>query len=308
MIKIERKIIKGKPFFYLSEQINIGVSFKKIQVYLGKNIPKDFNDAINKLMKKEIDIVNKNIKHMFILDNIIFLEEHIKIETLRIKMKYIFWAMSDAKKEKFWREFAIVFIFESNAIEGSKLSEQEVKSIINKSYIKKSIPRKEIQEVRNSIKAFDFIRLGDFKFNQQAIIKLHKIVVHDLDIDFGYKKVNIVVNNKKTVLPENVRREMTSLLLWVKEQKRKKTHPFALSLHFHNRFESIHPFSDGNGRVGRILFIWMMLEYGYGVILFENKNRQAYFSSLSQADEGRPRKLYRHCVRAYQRTFDKFFN
>jgi len=41
MIKIEKKIIKYKPFFYLSNQINIGGHFKKIQVYIGKNIPND---------------------------------------------------------------------------------------------------------------------------------------------------------------------------------------------------------------------------------------------------------------------------
>ncbi len=43
MIKIERKTVKNKLFFYLTEQINIGLSFKKIQVYIGKNIPNDLN-------------------------------------------------------------------------------------------------------------------------------------------------------------------------------------------------------------------------------------------------------------------------
>jgi hypothetical protein len=49
MVKIEKKFIKDKPFFYLTEQINIGVSFKKIQVYLGKNIPKNLGKFYDEL-------------------------------------------------------------------------------------------------------------------------------------------------------------------------------------------------------------------------------------------------------------------
>ena len=302
MIRIERKIIKNKPFFYLTEQINIGLYFKKIQVYIGKNIPNDLSAYYKKLQDKEIELIINNIEEIYALDAQISLEEYKKVETLRIKWKYFFINLSEYRKKLFWRDFAIQFIFESNAIEGSKLSQKEVEKIIKKQYIKKTAEKKEIIEVNNAIKAFELIRGNNFKLNQRSIIELHKIVTIGLDIEAGYKKVNIVVNNKKTVSPDEVRESMSELLLWKNTQQKKKLHPFILATIFHNRFERIHPFSDGNGRVGRLLFVWMLLKSGYGVILFKNKNRRSYFSALDQADNSRPRKLFRHCIRVYKKT------
>ena len=302
MIKIEKKIVKNKPFFYLTEQINIGPSFKKIQAYIGKNIPNDLNEYYKKLQDKEIEVVNSNIEKIYLLDTQIPLAEYKKVETSRIKWKYFFTNLSDYKKELFWRDFAIQFIFESNAIEGSKLSQKEVEKIIKKQYIKRTAEKKEIIEVNNAIKAFKLIRGNNFKLNQRLIIELHKIVTSGLNIEAGYKKVDVVVNNKKTVSPDETRKSMSNLLLWQKAQQKKKLHPFILATIFHNRFEYIHPFSDGNGRVGRLLFVWMLLKSGYGVILFKNKNHISYFSALDQADNNRPRKLFRHCIRVYKKT------
>ncbi|MFH1838388.1 MAG: Fic family protein [Candidatus Kuenenbacteria bacterium] len=305
MVKIEKKFIKNKPFFYLIEQINISGLFKKIQVYIGKNIPKNLGPYYNKLREKEIILVNDNIEKIYTLDLRLPIEEYKKIEILRAKFKYAFLNLSENKKEKFWRKFAIMFIFESNAIEGSKLSQKEVEAIVKKKYLKKSINQKEILEVDNSIKAFELIRSKNFIINQISIINLHKIITKGLDIAKGYKKVNIIVNNKETVPSTEVRESMRNLLLWLNIQKKKKLHPFISAVDFHARFEYIHPFSDGNGRVGRLLFIWMFLKFGYGVMLFKNKNRQSYFSALDQADNDRSQKLYRHCVRVYKKTIEE---
>lgn len=302
MIRIERKIVKNKPFFYLTEQISIGLSFKKIQAYIGKNIPNDLSAYYKKLQDKETELVNNNIEKIYVIDAQIPLEEYKKVEISRIKWKYFFVSFSDYRKELFWRDFAIQFIFESNAIEGSKLSQKEVKKIIKKQYIKKTAEKKEIREVNNAIKAFELIRGNNFKLNQRSIIELHRIVTAGLDIEAGYKKVDVVVNNKKTVSPSEVRESMSDLLFWKKTQQKKKLHPLILATIFHNRFERIHPFSDGNGRVGRLLFVWMLLKSGYGAILFKNKNRLSYFSALDQADNNRPRKLFRHCIRVYKKT------
>lgn len=71
---------------------------------------------------------------------------------------------------------------------------------------------------------------------------------------------------------------------------------------FHNRFEHIHPFTDGNGRVGRLVLNWMLIKDGYGTILFRNRNRIAYFSALSKGDEGRYKNLLTLASNAYADT------
>ena len=116
----------------------------------------------------------------------------------RTDLKYKMLTLSDFKKEQLWTRYSVQFIFESNAIEGSKLSQNEVSSIVQSRYIKKNIERREIKELKNSIEAFNLVKSGKFILNQHTIINLHKLLVDGLGIKTGYKRVNIVVNNKNT--------------------------------------------------------------------------------------------------------------
>lgn len=194
------------------------------------------------------------------------------------------------------------FIFESNAIEGSKLSKSEVEAIIKKKYIKQTIEKREIREVQNSIKAFDIIRSDKFKLNQRQIINLHKLLVNGLGINTGYKKVDIIVNDKSTTPVGEVRTEMSRLLNWLADNKNNGRHPLQVAVDFHQRFERVHPFEDGNGRIGRLLLNWILLRYGYPPMLFLYQNRQQYFNALNQADEGRKNKWHWYCLRVYKNS------
>jgi Fic family protein len=308
MIKIEKKNIKNKGFYYLSEQINAGKGFKKIQVYLGKDIPNDLTRFALSLKEKEINLVFENIKNLYLIKDNLYLVLCKEVEKTRIEFKYAFYLFSSFKKDIFWRDFAIKFIFESNSIEGSRLSRDEIENIIKNKYIKKSVNRKEILEVENSIEAFNKIQNNEFKLNQNNIKDLHKTIVDGLGVEFGYKKNKIVVNNKNTCLLEKTREEMTKLINWWFEKQKTKENKFFLAIKFHQKFEAIHPFSDGNGRVGRLILIWMLIKSNYIVILFKNKNRSKYFNSLNLADKDRNTKLYKYSANVYKETFKELFN
>ncbi len=131
---------------------------------------------------------------------------------------------------------------------------------------------------------------------------MHKLLVAGLDIKAGYKRVAIIVNNKPTAPAGKVRAEMGKLLIWWQDNKKSRRHPLALAADFHQRFERIHPFEDGNGRAGRLLFNYILMEFGYPPILFLHKNRQAYFNALNQADEGRKNKLYWQVIKIYKQS------
>jgi len=302
MPKIYKKFIQGKPYFYLIEQLRINKKTEKIQVYLGKIIPKNLSQYYLDLSKKEKRLIKESLSKMFYVSEIFSVERLEKIENLRIDFKYKILELSNFEKTRLWTRYAVQFIFESNAIEGSKLSPKEVNSIIKKEYIKKTTEKREIKEVRNSIKAFDLIRSKKFKLNQHQIINLHKLLVDGLGISVGYKKKEIIVNNKPTTEPGKVRFEMKILLDWYKDSKKKNLHPLNLAADFHQRFEVIHPFEDGNGRVGRLLFDWILFDYNYPPILFLYQNRQKYFNALNQADEGRKNKWSWFVLQVYKKS------
>lgn len=302
MSQISKKIIKNKPYFYLGERILINGKYKKIQVYLGKIAPNNLTNYNTLLAEKAKKVVKENLSKIFKLEKIFDAGQIMKIENLRLNWKYMFNNLSDFKKEQLWTRYAVQFIFESNAIEGSKLSQQKVGAIIKKQYLNKSVEKREIKEVRNSILALKEIRNKKFILNQHTIINLHKLLVAGLDIKTGYKKVSIIVNNKPTTPAGQVRMEMNNLLDWWKKNKKSKRHPLVLAADFHQRFESIHPFEDGNGRIGRLLFNWILLQYDYPPILFLYQNRKLYFNALNQADEGRKNKWYWFCLRVYKNS------
>ncbi|KKW23012.1 MAG: Filamentation induced by cAMP protein Fic [Candidatus Kaiserbacteria bacterium GW2011_GWB1_52_6] len=300
MPTVVRKKIKDKPYYYLIKRVKIGKKFKKIQVYLGKRVPNDLRAQYAQLQKRESALAGEIVAALPLPDARISEREYVDVERARIAWNYYQIALSESKREFFWRRFAINFIFESNAIEGSRLSHKEVEAIVLNRYVKRSLTRNEVLEVENAIRAFTSVR-GPFRLTERSLIKLHEVLTRDLGVVHGYKRRQIVVNNKETTPPGRVRPEMSMLIAWWRRQH-KRAHPFFLAAAFHQRFERIHPFEDGNGRVGRLLLAWMLLSQGYGVMLIKNRNRGSYFSALDKADSGRPRSWFRFCIGAYKTT------
>lgn len=298
MIRFEQKKIRNTTYFYLSERIPVEGKYKKIQVFLGKSVPTDMQGFFAALANKE--------RAMFLKQNqfagSVLIGAHYKaLEQSRIDWKYFVAQRTQGQYQKILNRFAISFIYESNAIEGSRLSQMDVAAIVQKQYVKKSLPRPEVKEAENAIKAFEYIQGTDFSLTQKQLKQLHAIVVDGLNVPLGFKKESIVVNNKKTADPRDVRTELQKLFAWYKNS-RGNVHPFERAVIFHNRFEHIHPFTDGNGRIGRLILNWMLLKDGYGVILFKNQNRKAYFSALDKGDEGRHRNILTLATKTYQNT------
>jgi Fic family protein len=110
----------------------------------------------------------------------------------------------------------------------------------------------------------------------------------------------------KTTPPEKVEQEINNLIEWYNLSKNKE-HPMKLASEFHARFEKIHPFEDGNGRVGRLLVNAILLDKDYPPVIIRKTMRQSYFSALEAYDNGYKDKLCRFFIEKFQRTFNEFF-
>jgi Fic family protein len=140
------------------------------------------------------------------------------------------------------------------------------------------------------------------------MINIHSILVKDTEVPLGFKKLPnyLVMRNLKTTPPEKVEEEINNLTSWY-EANKGKIHPLKLAAEFHARFESIHPFEDGNGRTGRILLNAILLEHNYPPLIIRKTARIAYFSSLEAFDKGHKDKLERFLLDKIKDTFEKFF-
>ena len=154
-------------------------------------------------------------------------------------------------------------------------------------------PRKslrEINEIINHKKAFDFLMDCEKDISKNLILSLHKLVVENtLNPELSgqiakYRSLQVYVRGAKWIpsRPEEVPREMAHLLSGYSKNKN-KIHPLILAAYFHSAFETIHPFVDGNGRVGRLLMNLILNRNGYPMINIPNKKKHIYYNSLEMA-------------------------
>lgn len=177
-------------------------------------------------------------------------------------------------------------IHSSLAIEGNTLSEGEVRDIINGKRV--VAPIRQIQEVKNAIRVYDLYSQLD-PFAEKDLLKAHSIMMEALTNDAGrYRSGGVGVFGESGLVhmappPQRVPELMGNLFAWLKKAK---DHLLIRSCVFHYEFEFIHPFSDGNGRTGRL---WQSLVLGRLSPLFEHlpvenmvyANQQEYYNAIA---------------------------
>ena len=179
-------------------------------------------------------------------------------------------------------------IHSSLAIEGNTLSEEEVCDIINGKYV--VAPIKQIQEVKNAIAAYELYSQLD-AFKEKDLLKAHGVMMSSLVDNPGkYRTQGVGVFSEHGLVhmappAERVPALMSELFGWLKKAD---DHLLVRSCVFHYEFEFIHPFIDGNGRIGRL---WQSLILGKLHPIFEHlpvenmvySNQQNYYDAITQS-------------------------
>lgn len=178
--------------------------------------------------------------------------------------------------------------YNSNHIEGSRLTHDQTRYIFETNTIgvtDSTINVDDIVETTNHFRAIDYIIDETGGNLTEAMIKrLHRILksgTSDERKDWfrvgEYKMLPNEVGGNDTIAPENVHKEMRALL---KEYNAKRNPSFEDIIDFHHRFESIHPFQDGNGRVGRLIMFRECLRHGYVPFIITDELKMYYYNGL----------------------------
>lgn len=178
----------------------------------------------------------------------------------------------------------------SLAIEGNTLSEEQITAILNGKPV--IAPPKEIQEVRNAIKAYEQFQKWQPAY-EQDLLKAHQVLMAGLIDEVGqYRQGGVGVMSGDQVVhlappASQVVRLMNDLLQWLEQSDE---HPLITSSVFHYEFEFIHPFADGNGRMGRlwqtlILTKWNPIFANIPVESLIYQNQRAYYDALQASTD-----------------------
>jgi Fic family protein len=176
------------------------------------------------------------------------------------------------------------------AIEGNTLTEQQITAIVDGKPVLGSV--RELAEVKGAIAAYD--ALSRFKpDNTSDLLAAHDLMMRDILVNAGEFRSKAVGIHKAGVVhhvappAHQVSGLMAELTQWLTQAKE---HPLITSSVFHYEFEFIHPFSDGNGRMGRlwqtlILSQWHPLFLSLPLESVIKDNQQQYYQALEQADQ-----------------------
>lgn len=211
----------------------------------------------------------------------------------------------------------IDFAYNSNHIEGSRLTQDQTRYIFETNTIGidggDPLNVDDIIEAANHFRAVDYIiDETDGRLTEAYIKRLHLLLKSCTSDERrswfrvgDYKRLPNEVGGNETVEPENVNREMKALL---KEYNTKAQPTFEDIIDFHQRFEAIHPFQDGNGRVGRLIMFRECLRWGYVPFIITDSLKLYYYNGLRNWPEIKGY-LMDTCLTAqdcFKRILDKF--
>jgi len=189
-----------------------------------------------------------------------------------------------------YHKVQIELTYNSNHIEGSRLTHDQTRYIYETNTIgltAEVINVDDIVETANHFRCIDLIiDKANLNITENLIKQLHFILKNGTTdsrknwfIVGDYKKLPNEVGGRATTSPEKVEDEVKYLIGWYKNIKNKTLNDI---IEFHYRFEYIHPFQDGNGRVGRLLMFKECLKYNIVPFIIDDKLKMFYYRGLKE--------------------------
>ncbi len=309
MVSIKTKKIKGNSYLYAEYSFRLQDGrVNKISKLIKSKEELKSSELKKYFQNKETEAYQKYALSHYKPGSYLTREKILKVEAMKSEYRQLLKGLTKKQMSDILDRFTVNFTYESNAIEGNSLTLKDVTFILKENMVPKDKDLREVYETRNTRTANELLFKKKIKIDVKSIVKLHSILIKDTGVNEGFKKLPnfLMMRDVKTTVPEKVEDEMQSLIEEYKKIKGKQ-HPLLAAADFHAKFERIHPFEDGNGRVGRVLMNAILLENGYPPLIIRKTMRQSYFSALEAFDKGHKQKFERFVLERFEKTFDNFF-
>lgn len=293
-MRLEVSYQNKNPKYYLVKDVRVGPKNAKIKKYLGTTAPSPQDlEEYKKKYASEIEL--KAAEAAGRLGSLVYKTQYLTkdqvtfLEEIRYLTKAASRLLSKSESEAYEQQFEIKYVQGTTAIEGNTLSLQEASDLLLHGIIPHAKSLREVNEVQNfkSVKAYRESYKG--YINPEFIKKLHSLVMHNIDeentgVFRRTDDIGIVGTDIRLCPAIMIENELKDISSFYYQRVKEAYHPFEEAVMYHYFFETIHPFADGNGRVGREILNYMLDWQGYPRLLFLGKDRAEYIDALRQGN------------------------
>lgn len=303
--KIERE---GKTYYYVTKNFRISdKKWKKIRRYIGDNPPskEQTKKAVEEIESEALEkgLIKHISRHSYLSD-----EEAEKLQDLKIVFNKWYGKLKAIGREKYEEDFIVRFTYNSNAIEGNRLSLRETSMILTENIIPAGATPNDFNETINSKDCYEFIKKHGGEFNQKFLLKIHELLTKNTSCKImgSYRTHDVRIYGSEWVPPAHgkVKKEMRKVFHWY-YSARKKLHPIELGAILHNKLVRVHPFADGNGRTSRVVMNWILMRNRFPMFYIELRDKIKYYEAIEEGDKGNDEAIVHYIAKVLveQHTF-----
>lgn len=293
MVNLRIKEVNGKKYYYLEHTIREGNRFWNKRKYLGSEAPKD------------IELIKERFMHD------IFLGKYKKIlETIKKKFSEDFSKYPPSAKEQYIESFMIKFTYNTNRIEGSTLSLKETADLLQQHITPRNKPIEDVKETEAHKKVF--YEMMDYKkdLSLSTVLYWHNLLLQDTKTDIAgiirIHQVAIARSKVELPFPAEIDTLLHEFFIWYHKNK-SRLNPVVLAALVHLKFVTIHPFSDGNGRISRLMMNFVLHKHSYPMLSIEYTNRNSYYNALERSQTKNKEYIFvQYLVKRYMKMYKKY--
>jgi len=269
MVVVRKKVVDGREYFYLQHTVRTSTGVQTREKYLGAKLPSDVEkakkDFLTEIYRERwyplLDQVRSNYQE----------EEH---------------SLPPSALQKRDRSFSVRFTYDTNRIEGSRLTYRETADLLERGLSPRQKPIGDIKEAEAHDRVFREALGYKKDLSLQVVLMWHRKLFEATKPDIAGKARNhqVAISGSRFMPPSPVEIQplLREFFRWYNRNKH-SMHPVELAAGVHLRFVTIHPFADGNGRMSRLLMNFVLHRYGFPLLNIPYEDRRGYYNALERS-------------------------